>query len=64
MAHNFNKLNIKAGDIVILDKDCANGGEVKVLSLTKPSGLFALVCEVDDERMPWEVMTSRLTPKT
>jgi len=63
MSHNYNKHGIKPGDIVILDKGCANSGEVKVVSLTKPSELFATVCEVDDERMPWDVMTSGLTPK-
>ena len=62
MSHNYNKLNIKPGDIVILDAGFSNSEEVKVVSLT-PSGLFTTVCEPDDQRMPWEVMTSRLIPK-
>jgi hypothetical protein len=49
---------LKAGTIVVLDKDMANSSEVKLLYKERH---FSSVCNPEGGE-PWLVMTSRLSP--
>lgn len=63
----YNKYNFKNGDIVVLDKGYRNSSLVKIIELSKPSGMFCKVhpAKLDDAKDEdcWDVMTNRLTPK-
>lgn len=57
---NHNKLNLKEGEVVIVDKGFANSSEVTIIEFT-PRKMFALV-EAKD-KYQWELLTSRLSKK-
>lgn len=54
---NWNKQNLKVGDLVMLDSDFVNSIEVEIIYLS-PHGMISVI---EHNGESWQVMTNRLS---